>query len=281
MRGLRFGCHISIKEGYFGAAKTAHELGAKSFQYFPKNPRSLSIKDFDQVDAERAKEFIKNHDMVSISHTPYPTDLTPPKDKEEMVIQSLINDLEITNACGSVGVVVHFGKHRSDDKPLEGYQKMIEVLNQVLIGWKGPCKILLENNAGTPGTMGTTLEEMVQIRSLCEYPEKIGFCLDTCHAFASGIWTGENWKELEKNGKKLGYFEHLVAIHLNNSKYPVESGKDRHAPIFQGGYIEESHFEKLLTSSLLSEIPFILETPDIKGTTKKEELEQLEKKWGT
>ncbi|MEQ6391387.1 hypothetical protein RZN22_19150 [Bacillaceae bacterium S4-13-58] len=54
-----FGCHISIREGYYGAAKKVHDIGASAFQYFPKNPWSLSIKDFDKADAKRAKEFIE------------------------------------------------------------------------------------------------------------------------------------------------------------------------------------------------------------------------------
>ena len=63
---------------------------------------------------------------------------------------------------------------------------MLEMLNRLLSNWDGECLILLENNAGTKGALGTTIEEQVQIRDLSDDPEKIAFCLDTCHAFASG-----------------------------------------------------------------------------------------------
>ncbi|MDQ0218866.1 endonuclease IV [Peribacillus cavernae] len=224
---MKFGCHISIKEGYLGAAKQAIALNASAYQFFPKNPRSLTIKDFNRADAMYCKEFCLENQLISIAHSPYPTSLTASKNKREAVIVSLINDLEIADSCGAAGVVVHFGSQISETDPLASYQLMIEMLNSVLVQWEGDCKILLENNAGIPGpgTIGTTLEELVQVRSLCDDPGKIGFCFDTCHAFASGLWNGYNWKELAGKGLNLGYFDHLYAIHLNNSKYGTGLGK--------------------------------------------------------
>jgi deoxyribonuclease IV len=277
---MKFGAHVSIKDGYFGAAKRAKNIGAESYQYFPKNPRSLSVKAYNQDDAEECRHYCLENNLISIAHTPYPTSLTPSNEKKDITVQSLLNDLEIANSCGSIGVVVHFGSHISSRDPLAGYQLMIEMLNQVLEQWEGECLILLENVAGIPGTMGTTMEELVQIRSLCKFPEKIGYCFDTCHAFASSIWTGDNLKEFVQKGKELGYFTHLKAIHLNNSKYPVGSGKDRHANIFQNGYIKVDQFEKLITLPILKDIPFILETPSDLGISHQEEIENLYKNWG-
>ncbi|MFY4774030.1 deoxyribonuclease IV [Metabacillus sp. RGM 3146] len=278
---MKFGCHVSIRKGYLGAAKQAAALNAAAYQFFPKNPRSLTIKNYDPTEAKLCKEYCCEHQLTSVAHTPYPTSLTPSSEKREITISSLLNDLEIANACGSEGVVVHFGKkvHRND--PLADYQLMISMLNSVLSQWKGDCKILLENNAGKPGSIGTTFEELVQVRKLCDYPEKIGFCLDTCHAFASGLWTGDNWLEVLENGQKLGYFEHLKVIHLNNSMYKIREGKDRHTNIFNNGYIRENQFEELVLSPVLIDIPFILETPSKSGITHEEEIQQLNLKWGS
>ncbi|PLT35585.1 deoxyribonuclease IV [Bacillus sp. V5-8f] len=277
---MKFGSHVSIREGYLGAAKRAASMNADAYQFFPKNPRSLTVKEFDKDDAEHCKEFCREHSLVSIAHTPYPTSLTPSEDKKEAVITSLINDLEIADACGALGVVVHFGNHISQSDPLASYQLMIEMLNAVLVDWDGNCKILLENNAGTPGTIGTTFEELAQVRSLCNEPEKIGFCLDTCHAFASGLWNGDNWEEVARKGVSLHYFEHLYAIHFNNCKYPTGEGIDRHANIFKGGYIKENQFAELLKSEFVKNIPFVLETPSKEGISHKEEIAQLQKTWG-
>ncbi|WP_462411771.1 deoxyribonuclease IV [Neobacillus sp. Marseille-QA0830] len=275
-----FGSHVSIRNGYLGAAKRAESYQASAFQYFPKNPRSLTIKEFDRHDAGACKTFCKENDLQSIAHTPYPTSLTPSKDKEELTIASLLNDLEIANACGSIGVVVHYGSQISKSDPLASYQLMLHMLSTVLSQWEGEALILLENNAGTKGALGTTFEELVQIRTLCEFPEKIGFCLDTCHAFASGLWNGQNTEDFFAKGQELQYFDHLKAIHLNNSKYPSGSKMDRHANIFQSnGFIKEEQLKELVTSPALKEIPFILETPDDEGVTHKEEIAMLQKKW--
>lgn len=190
---MKFGSHVSIREGYLGAAKQALSMNASAFQYFPKNPRSLSIKEFSKEEAALCKKFCEENYLESVAHTPYPTNLTPRDEtKRNKVVQSLLNDLEICEACGSIGAVVHFGKQISSGDLLVSYQLMIEMLNEILGQWEGNCKILLENSAGKPGSIGTTLEELVMVRNLCDQPEKIGFCLDTCHTFASGLWNGEN-----------------------------------------------------------------------------------------
>ena len=279
MIGMKFGCHVSIRNGYLAAAKRAFSYNAEAFQYFPKNPRSLSIKEFDYEDANGCNRFCLENGMISVAHTPYSTSLTPPNEKKELTISSIINDLEIANACGSVGVVVHFGSQISNTDPLASYHLMLEILNEVLSKWTGECLILLENNAGTKGALGTTLEELVQIRNLCDYPKKIGFCFDTCHAYASGLWNAEKTEELFKKGGKLDYFQHLKAIHLNNSKYPAGSMKDRHANIFENGYISEDRFHSFISSPILKNIPFILETPDDEGISHSEEIKQLKQKW--
>ena len=119
-----------------------------------------------------------------------------------------------------------------------------------------------------------------RIRNLCEYPEKVGFCLDTCHAFASGLWNGGNTEELSVKGVELGYFEQLKVIHLNNSKYPTGSRKDRHANIFHSnGYIHEEQLKELASLTTLEGIPLIVETPDDEGFSHKEEIELLKQKW--
>lgn len=278
---MKFGCHLSIKGGYANAARRAYAIQATSFQYFPKNPRSLKIKQFDHKDAAACKQFCEENKLVSVSHSPYPTSLTPNNEaKRKQVVRSLLNDLiTIAEACGSLGVVVHFGSLHHHLTVIENYQLIIEMLNDVLSEWEGNAKLLLENNAGLPGAFGTTLEELVQIQKLSTIPDKIGFCFDTCHAFASGLWTGENWDELLTKGLQLGYFEALEVIHLNNSKYAVHSGKDRHASIFGEGYIQASQFEQLIQTPQLKNIPFILETPQEK-ISHEQEIQLLIDKWG-
>ncbi|WP_331490660.1 deoxyribonuclease IV [Aquibacillus rhizosphaerae] len=224
------------------------------------------------------QKYCENNQLTSVSHSPYPTNLTTLIEKRPQVIESLLNDLDISETCGSFGVVVHFGKETKTINPLHSYQLIIETLNEVLVSWKGSCKILLENNAGKPGSIGTTLEELVQIRKLTDAPEKIGFCFDTCHAYASGLWNGENWNELCLKGEELNYFKHLECIHFNNSKYPTGEGKDRHANIVGNGHITKRQWEEFLSSNVNKGIPLILETPD-EIISHKEEIAQIKQVW--
>lgn len=268
---MLLGSHVSIKNGYLAAAKEAVNLGAQAFQYFPKNPRSLSVKAFDRRNAENCSHFCEEHGLVSVAHTTYTTNLSVEDPAmREVTLRSLQNDLDIAEACGSVGLVVHFGKYKGSD-PLQGYRLMIDMLNQVLMNWNGNALLLIENMAGQGGKMGITLEELVQIRQLTKVPEKIGYCFDTCHAFASGLWTGDNWSAVMEKGLELGYFDNLKAIHLNDSAYPARSFKDRHANVGKG-YIGEQHIKEWLNTPELTKLPFILETPYSAGYTHREEM---------
>jgi len=99
----------------------------------------------------------------------------------------------------------------------------------------------------------------VKVRELSQCPEKIGFCLDTCHAYASGIWNPERTEDFLERGKHLGFWSHLVVVHLNDSKYPFDSRRDRHAGIGLG-YIGEQGLKSLLTSGFLRRTAVVMET---------------------
>ncbi|MCI3922520.1 deoxyribonuclease IV [Paenibacillus sp. TRM 82003] len=259
--GLRHvGCHISIRNGYAGAARTAVSIGATAFQFFPKNPRGLSIKDFSVTDAADCAAVCREHGIRSIAHTTYATNLAAEGALREPTIRSLRNDLDIAEACGSEGVVVHFGKWKTGKDPLEGYKIIIAALNEVLHDWNGKAKLLIENQAGEGTRIGATFEELASVRQLSAYPDKIGFCLDTCHLFASGVWNGRNWRELLAAARSLPYLEHLKALHLNDSVYGSGSCRDRHANV-GAGEIGSAALAELLETPELAGLPVVLETP--------------------
>jgi deoxyribonuclease-4 len=270
---MHIGSHVSTKGGYIEAAKLAYSMGASAFQYFPKNPRSLNLKVFNSVDAEACVRFCVDKGLFSIGHAPYPLNLAAGTDLQAIMIDALLNGLEITNACGSIGLVVHFGKYAGKDV-LEGYKNIVLILNKTLKQWHGKALILLENQAGGGNHMGTTLEELTQIRALSDFPEKIGFCLDTCHAFASGLWNGDNWHEIEAIGDKLGFWSQLKAIHLNDSIYPSGSFRDRHANIGHG-VIGNDRFRTLLRSSYVRELAIVLETGTAGDGTHRDEIKHV------
>ncbi|WP_136605947.1 deoxyribonuclease IV [Paenibacillus dokdonensis] len=271
------GCHVSTRGGFGRAAKRAWEMGARAFQYFPKNPRSLAWKDLDAIAAADCFRFCREKGMPSIAHTPYPVNIaagdTRGNELYQVTVASLKNDLIIAEACGSVGIVVHFGHLKSND-PLQGYKNIIQCLNETLADWQGNAKILLENQAGQPGSMGITLEELVNVRNLANEPKKIAFCLDTCHAYASATWIPGQTDRLMERGRELGYWEELAALHLNDSRYPSGSGKDRHARIGEG-YIGTEAIVELISFPEFERMPLILETEPGTDGTHQDEIEYL------
>lgn len=264
------GAHVSIRGGYGQAARSARESGAACFQYFPKNPRSLKLKPVDYRDALSCADYCRDQGMGSIAHTPYPTNLAAGTREREAMAASLRNDLEIAEACGSLGIVVHFG-HFAGMEPLQGYQNIIQCINDTLAGWEGRCKLLIENMAGNHGQEGMTLEELVKVRELSRYPERIGFCFDTCHAFAAGIWNPEQTDELLEHGERLSYWSELAAVHLNDSLYPFGSRRDRHAGIGRG-CIGATALSNLLTREPLLHKLVVMETEKGPDGTHRDEI---------
>ncbi|CAM3866297.1 deoxyribonuclease IV [Cohnella lubricantis] len=269
------GSHVSTRRGYREAAKVAERIGGSAYQYFPKNPRSLQLKAFDRQDAARCDEWCRERGMVSIGHGPYLVNPAAEGDLAEQMALSTLNDLAIAEACGSLGVVVHFGVLKDGD-PLRGYQNSIQWLNRVLGQWSGKAKILLENQAGDHGDMGTTPEELATVRSLCARPDGVGFCLDTCHLFASGVWNGSHWDEFRERAAKASFWEHLTAVHLNDSRHPAGSRRDRHARIGEG-FIGLDGFRELLASPELRHTPLLLETPVDEDGTHKSQIERVKR----
>ncbi|MCJ8012544.1 deoxyribonuclease IV [Paenibacillus sp. KQZ6P-2] len=271
------GCHVSTRGGFGRAAKRAWDMGARAFQYFPKNPRSLAWKELDAAAAADCFHFCREKEIPSIAHTPYPVNIavgeTRGKELYQTTVASLKNDLIIAEACGSVGIVVHFGHLKSKD-PLQGYKNIIQCLNETLADWQGSAKILLENQAGQPGSMGITLEELVHVRSLANEPHKIAFCLDTCHAFASGTWKPGDTDRFIEKGHELGYWRDLAAVHLNDSKYPLGTGKDRHARIGEGLIGTEAIID-LISYPEFERRPLVLETEPGRHGDHQEEIEYL------
>lgn len=259
-RIMKIGCHISVAKGFHKAAKRAHELGAQSFQVFTKNPRGLRPKKIDIVDADRGRAYCEEHGITLVAHTPYITNLSTPKqDLHEVTIRSIKEDLRIAEAYGAVGAVVHCGKHVGEGEEY-GKRRMVETLNLILSEYEGTTRLLLENTAGQGSELGLTIEELVEIRNATDYPEKIGFCFDTCHGFAAGAWSQETFANFMKEMEETGYLNELVAIHFNDSKVPFNSRKDRHEKIGKG-HIGAEALSLFLRAKQLEGLPVILETP--------------------
>lgn len=257
---MKLGCHISISKGFEHAVESAHRLGCESFQFFTKNPRAFKGKAADLVQADKGRALLAKYGMVAVAHAPYITNLsTPEPELQATSIASLKQDLENAEAYGAVGCVCHMGKHVGQGEEY-GMQRMVETLDMLLDLYKGSCLLLLENTAGQGTELGTTMEQCVEVRSRVAQPHRIGFCFDTCHGFAAGAYRPDTWEEFIANARSIGYWEHLKAIHLNDSKADFGARKDRHENLGKG-FIGAEGVARLLRSGAFEGLPVVLETP--------------------
>jgi deoxyribonuclease-4 len=257
---VKLGCHISISKGFVQAIENARTLGCESFQLFTKNPRAFRGKATDPIEAEKGRTLLAKYGMLLVAHAPYITNLsTPDPELQQLSIASLKLDLENAEAYGAVGCVCHMGKH-VDQGETYGMSRMVETLDLLLEAYQGSCTLLLENTAGQGSELGTTMEQCLEVRSRVAQPDRIGFCFDTCHGFAAGAYRPETWDSFITKARESGYWAHLKAVHLNDSKADHGSRKDRHEKLGKG-FIGEAGIAALLRSGAFEGLPVVLETP--------------------
>ncbi len=271
---MRIGCHLSIAKGYAAAVKAAPALGANAFQYFTKNPRGFrNAKPLDRVDADRGRHLLNELDLVAVGHTPYLINLAAADESlYHASIDALVQDLIIAEARGTYGVVVHCGKPKELGRDW-GIERMHQAIRSVLERNETTgVRILVENTAGQGSEIGSTLAEILAIVEPFS-DEEIGICLDTQHAFASGMLTRENPSAFAGFGNP-NFMNRLHAIHLNDSKVAFDAHKDRHELIGKG-YLGLEAIQQLVNDPRLESIPFYLETPVDKESQYADEIAQV------
>ncbi|MDA8194337.1 MAG: deoxyribonuclease IV [Thermaerobacter sp.] len=257
---MRIGCHLSVAKGFAQAVRVAPTLGATAFQYFTKNPRAFrGAKTVNLADAAEGVRLMAERDLIAIGHAPYLINLASPDDELwHLSIDALIQDLVIASARGTYAVVVHCGKPKQHGRDY-GIARMQAALTAVLQQSPRPSPaVLLENTAGQGSEIGTTIDELLAIAE--PFPaERVGFCLDTQHAFAAGVLSAEHPTAFAGFSHR-GYLDRLQAIHLNDSKVPFNGRRDRHELIGQGS-IGLPALSLLLNDPRVAALPFYLETP--------------------
>lgn len=257
---MRIGCHLSVSNGFDKMIDRALEVGADVVQYFPKNPKSYRPKVFNAEEYRALAQAATKADIRSVCHSPYVTNLsTPDPELWEISIASIVNDLEIADAYGTDYLVVHCGKHVGEG-PERGKQLMVDAVNRVLERFRGKTMFLMENTAGQGSELGQTFEELLNIYERIEDKERVGVCFDTCHAFASGILDFNDWDGFLKLFCDEAFFPLVKVIHLNDSKNPKGSRRDRHE-LLGRGEIGAENLRLFLTEPRFRHLPVIIETP--------------------
>lgn len=258
---LVIGAHLSASKGYTAMLKQALEIGANTFQFFTRNPRGGKAKDIDEADIE---EFLwlkkENGFPVILAHAPYTLNCCSANEEtRKFAVETFADDLRRMEYTPNNLYNFHPGSHVG-----QGEKKGIELISGALDEVLFPemtTTVLLETMAGKGSEIGKEFEEIRDIINSVELNEKLGVCLDTCHVNDAGYdIVNELDTVIERFDKIIG-LDRLKAVHLNDSKNPFASHKDRHEKIGEG-YIGIDAFERIINHPSLRELPFYLETPN-------------------
>lgn len=258
---LNIGCHLSVSQGFENMGKQILSLGGNTFQFFTRNPRGGKAKDIDKDDVDRLIILMKNNNFAPIlAHAPYTLNPCSANERtREFAFETMADDLKRMELLPGNMYNFHPGSHVG-----QGIEKAVPMIAEVLntVMWdEMSTTVLLETMAGKGSEVGSRFEELRAIIDLCDYKDKLGVCLDTCHVFDGGYDIKDNLDSvLDKFDKVIG-LERLQALHLNDSKNPLASHKDRHEKIGEG-YIGLEAFERIVTHPALKALPCCLETPN-------------------
>lgn len=258
---LKIGCHLSVSKGFLNMGKEAHGIGANTFQFFTRNPRGSKAKDIDKDDIEAYRAYAAEKGIGTIlAHAPYT--LNPcSKDARtrEFAHEVVDDDLKRLEYLPGTYYNFHPGSHVGQG--LDAGIEMIAGLLNTLLKPDQATTVLLETMAGKGSEVGRTFEELRRILGEVDLKEKMGVCLDTCHVYDAGYDIVNRLDDvLEEFDRTVG-LESLKAVHLNDSKNPFDSRKDRHEKIGEGN-LGLSTFEKVINHPRLRDLPFYLETPN-------------------
>lgn len=274
---LKIGCHLSSSKGYLAMGKMIISLGGNTFQYFTRNPRGGSVKAVDYDDINKFNDFAKENNIdYIIAHAPYTMNLASSDEKvRDFGYRVIKEDLETLEHIDKVYYNFHPGSHVGQGIEI-GIDLIADILNKV-ISPNQKTLVLLETMAGKGSEIGSNFREIKSIIDKVKHKEKIGVLLDTCHVNDGGYDIVNHLDEVLKEFDEIIGINLLKAIHLNDSKNPLGSHKDRHEKIGLGTIGLEA-LTKIINHPLLRDLPFVLETPN-DNDGYKEEIKLLKERY--
>ena len=255
-----FGCHLSASGGNASMVKTALSIGANTFAFFTRNPRGSKAKKEDPADAARAVALLEeNHFGKLVAHGAYTMNLcTAAPEARAFAAEVLEADLRRMAALPGNFYNFHPGSHVG-----QGTQAGIDYIAAALknaLRHDYPVKVLLETMAGKGSEIGGRFEELKAIIDAVGSGD-VGVCLDTCHVYDGGYDIVKDLDGVLAEFDRIIGLDRLCALHLNDSKNPFASHKDRHELLGQGSLGLET-FRAIVNHPVLKDKPMILETPN-------------------
>lgn len=257
------GAHVSAAGGVEFAPERANEIESASLQLFTKQPNRWNEP---TVSEDQAAAFMEARGKwgvrVAGAHDSYLINLSSPDETLwKRSLTSFRNELARCNALGLEFMVTHPG-NATDGDPASGIARNAEGVTRALEEVSGPTRILLEITAGSGSSVGGSFEALAGILAgiAPEQRSRVGVCFDTCHAYSAGYDLVKDYDGVWARFDEVIGFERLGLFHMNDSKNPFASRKDRHEHIGDGSLGEEP-FRRIMNDDRFRAVPKVLETP--------------------
>jgi deoxyribonuclease IV len=264
---MKVGAHVGASGGLITAFERAAAIGAETIQIFGAPPQVWKRRIIrpEECSAFKAKIRETGIDPVFI-HGVYLINLaTGTPDQLTKSTEALSGDLRLASAIGAKGVIFHIGSHKGAGFD-EVKAQIVGAVNSCLKDTPADVWIILENSAGSGGTIGSKFSELGAVMKSTK-SKRVKVCLDTEHAYASGYNIAEPGPldaVMQEFDKEIG-LANLVAVHANDSKIPLGGGRDRHDNIGEG-HIGRAGFETIMRHPAFRDVPFLLEVPGFDDT---------------
>lgn len=251
---MKIGFHVSIAKGFEHTYGEAVRLGCEVIQIFVKNPRSWAEKSWSDADREDFGRLFR--DLPVVAHLSYLPNIAR-SDEDPRNLAGFMHEAGLCAELGIGAIVAHCGSRESVDKGIDAAARSV---GEVLASF--PVSVLLENAAGQGGAVGKSIAELISLHKRIGDAERVGFCLDTAHLFESGrdVRRKAVWDSIIEEMEARCGPACLRFFHLNDSKTPKGSRRDRHWHIGKGS-IGEGCFRFLLNDKRLAHLGGVMETP--------------------
>jgi deoxyribonuclease-4 len=260
------GAHVSASGGVENAPINANKIGATAFALFTKNQRQWVSAPLTDVSIAKFKENCETFGYCPkqiLPHDSYLINLgSPDNQSRQKSIAAFIDEIRRCEQLGLEKLNFHPGSHLNQSSIEECIKNIAESINIALSQTKSVCAVI-ENTAGQGSNVGYIFEHLAAIIELVDDKNRIGVCIDTCHAFASGyeLTTRQGFDNTFSDFEKIIGLKYLKGMHFNDAKKGIASRVDRHESLGHGtlGY---EPFRWMMQDSRFDEMPLILETPD-------------------
>ena len=262
----RIGAHVSASGGVFNAPLNAAKIGADAFAMFIKNQRRWDAPPLSAEEIAAFKDALKQSGISAehvLVHDSYLINLGHPREAErEKSLNAFVDEIRRCEALGLKLLNFHPGSHLNEISAQQCMDNIAGSLNFAIANTSG-VKLVLENTAGQGSNLGYDFAQLAYVIDKISNKDRIGVCIDTCHAFAAGY----DLRSPQAYGRTMSEFDRAIGykflsgMHLNDTKNELGVRKDRHESLGRG-FLGLAAFENIMNDPNIDEIPLILETID-------------------